>query len=190
MNWQPQRWKSCTFSVRNYYKSWNMVWSNEINNVLLLLWSYAFIYNLSLFALFGTLFQILNSNFKTLYSFSSLGHSNIFTKVLLVSLFSMAGVPPFWGFFSKLFILLLLCNSTFFLLFAFLFVLLFVGLYFYMQNIRFLNMVGPVTTPYASELNTRLAPLYFYWIYPTIFFLIFGFFFTEDLFLMFSWVLY
>lgn len=165
------------------------MWLNETKNTLLLLWSYTFIYNLSLLILFSTLFQLTNNNFKTLYSLTGLGSTNVFTKALLVSLFSMAGVPPFLGFFSKLFVLLLLFNSTFFLLFPFFFILLFAGLYFYTQNIRFLNSTSQAQTQYVINLNLRLLPFYFYILYPTIFFLTFGFFFTEDLFLFFSWIL-
>ena len=153
---------------------------------MLLLWSYTFIYNLSLVVLFSTLFQIININLKTLYSFSSLGSTNIFTKFLLLSFFSMAGVPPFLGFFSKLFIVILLLNSNFFVLFSIFFVLFFTGLYFYMQNIRFLNSTTPSTLVYPKELNLKLPLIYYYLVYPITFFLIFGFFFIEDLFLLFT----
>ena len=166
-----------------------MLWLNEVNNVLLLLWTYTFIYNLSLLVLFSTVFQLVNFELKTLYSLSSYGNSSIFTKALLVALFSMAGVPPFWGFFAKLFILLLLFNSNFFLLFIFLFTFLFVGLYFYMQNVRFLNTVGSGNVYGSTEINLRLSPLFFYLLYPTLFLLIFGFFFTEDLLLFFAWII-
>jgi NADH:ubiquinone oxidoreductase subunit 2 (subunit N) len=98
----------------------------------------------------------------------------------------MAGVPPFWGFFSKIFIFVLLCNSTFFILFTFFFLLLFIGLYFYIQNIRFLNTtVGADFNPVVEQ-NLRSVPLYFYFITVFLFFTIFGFLFTEDLFIFIS----
>jgi NADH:ubiquinone oxidoreductase subunit 2 (subunit N) len=98
-----------------------------------------FIYNISIYVVFFTLFQFVYSVLKTIQSFTILGLTNFFNKVLVLVLFSMAGVPPFWGFFSKIFILILVCNSHFFILFPFFFLLLFIGLYFYIQNIRFLN---------------------------------------------------
>ena len=79
------------------------------------------IYNFALYTVFLTLFQFVHRNYKTLYSFLDLGSSNFFSKVLIMSLFSMAGVPPFLGFFSKIFIFSLLCNSNFFILFPFFF---------------------------------------------------------------------
>ena len=61
-----------------------------------------FIYNISLFVLFFTLFQFVNFETKTLFSFSDLGSSNLLTKILTLTILSMAGVPPFWGFFTKI----------------------------------------------------------------------------------------
>ena len=96
-----------------------LIWLKEFNDVLLLLWSYMFIYNVSLFVVFSTVIQLLNSKIKTLYAFSDLGSTNTFTKILVVALFSMAGVPPFWGFFSKIFIFLLLFNSNLYIFYIF-----------------------------------------------------------------------
>ena len=144
------------------------------------------IYNISIFLFFTTLFQFISFNTKTLYSLSDLGNTNVFTKILLIVLFSMAGVPPFLGFFSKIFLFLLLFNSNFFILFVFFFTLLFTGLYFYIQNIRFLNSTNSSTFYFPSELNLRITPLFFYVSYPLLFFLLFGFFFTDDLFLLIS----
>ncbi len=145
------------------------------------------IYNLSLFVIFYTLFQFTSFDLKTLYSFSSLGVNNYFTRVIIISLFSMAGVPPFWGFFSKIFIFVLLCNSTFFTLFTFFFLLLFIGLYFYIQNIRFLNTTAGADFNPIIEQNLRSTPIYYYFTTVFLFLIIFGFIFTEDLLLFMSW---
>lgn len=148
------------------------------------------VYNLSLYIVFSTLFQFVNTEIKTLYSFANLGTTNFFNKTLIISLFSMAGVPPFWGFFSKLFIFTLLCGSNFFTLFPFFFLILFVGLYFYIQNIRFLNStVGSDFQP-SYELNVRSVLLYYYVTLTILFLLVFGFIFTEDLLLLISWTLF
>ena len=170
------------------FNSKKVIWLNEFSNVALLLWSYTFIYNLALLVVFATIFQVINFNLKTVYALSNFGATNVFTKLLVLSLFSMAGVPPFLGFFSKLFILLLLFNSNFFLLFSFFFILFFTGLYFYMQNIRFLNTTASASFSYPSNQNLRLSTLYFILTYPTAFFLVFGFFYIEDLFLLISWI--
>lgn len=157
--------------------------------MILLLWSYMFIYNLSLLIVFLTLFQLTNFRTNTLFTLSDLGATNTLTKLLVIALFSMAGVPPFWGFFSKVFIFLLLLNSHFFIFFSFFFILLLTGLYFYIQNIRFLNSTAAPLSVSTIELNIRRTPLYFYITYITSYFLIVGFLFTEDLFLILSWIL-
>lgn len=149
-----------------------------------------FIYNISLYIVFSTIFQFINSELKTLQSFSILGLVNFFNKVLVIVFFSMAGVPPFWGFFSKIFIFTLLCNSNFYLLFPFFFLLLFIGLYFYIQNIRFLNGTSGSDFQPIIDLNVRNVPIYFYSTYSILFFIIFGFMFTEDLFITFMWIVF
>jgi len=146
------------------------------------------IYNMSLFLIFYTLFQFISFDYKTLYSFSDLGSNNFFTKVLIIALFSMAGVPPFWGFFSKLFIFTLLCNSNFFILFPIFFLILFIGLYFYIQNIRFLNATSGSDFQPVIEQNLRNTPIYFYLTFVFLFLLLFGFIFTEDLLIIVSWL--
>lgn len=160
----------------------------DISNILVLIWSYMLIYNIALYLIFSTLFQFVNSSYKTIYSFLDLGSFNFFTKVLIICLFSMAGVPPFWGFFSKIFIFTLLCNSNFFILFPFFFILLFISLYFYIQNIRFLNTTSGSNFTPITDLNLRCVPSYYYLTWFLSFFLIFGVFFTEDLFILMEWV--
>jgi NADH:ubiquinone oxidoreductase subunit 2 (subunit N) len=77
------------------------------------------IYNVSLFVIFSTLFQFTNSELKTTHSFSSIGANQFYSATLIISLFSMAGVPPFCGFFAKVFLFTLLANAHFFVLFPF-----------------------------------------------------------------------
>lgn len=166
-----------------------MIFTYEFNDVLTLLWSYMIIYNLSLFLIFYSLFQFVSTDIKTTYSLNDLGSNNFFSKVLIIALFSMAGVPPFWGFFAKLFIFTLLCNSNFFILFPFFFLILFIGLYFYIQNIRFLNASNPSNFQPIVEQNLRNVPMYYYSVVVIAFFLIFGFIFTEDLLLFTSWLI-
>lgn len=147
-----------------------------------------FIYNLSLLVLFWTLQQFVSFNFKTLYSFSDLKFNSYFMISSSIILFSIAGVPPFIGFFSKLLILITLMNSNFFFFYIFFFGLLFFGLYFYLQNIRFLHSTGYGKLSYAFNLNLRVSSLYFYITFTILFFLVFGVFFMDDIILYFYWL--
>lgn len=151
---------------------------------------YMFVYNLSLIVIFWTLHQFISFNFKTLFSFNDLKFNFFFVVSTTITLFSMAGVPPFLGFFSKLLILLILINSNFFFFYLFFFFLLFFGLYFYVQNIRFLYSTGSSKLSYLFLINLRLSNLYFYFTFSILFFLIFGSFFMDDVFLFFYWLIY
>ena len=157
---------------------------NESVVVLIFVWAYMFIYSCSIFLLFFSLFQMKNPVVKTLHSFSSFGSTNFIAKQLMIALFSMAGVPPFWGFFAKMLLLVLLLTSSFALLFPFFFIILFLGLYFYVQNIRFLNSshYTPFSPLQRGSLSTPI--LYYSFALVTSFFLIFGCFFMEDLILV------
>lgn len=98
----------------------------------------------------------------------------------------MAGVPPFLGFFSKLFILLLLISSNFFSLYVFFFILLFIGLYFYVQNLRFL-----LTSSFSNStlpIDFHLIQFCNYYLYSIVFIYItvFGFMLLDDIVLFFS----
>ena len=102
----------------------------------------------------------------------------------------MAGVPPFIGFFSKLFILTLLTNNAFTLLYTFFFVLLFIGLFFYIQNIRFIHSTN------SSEINSitlnsseRVIASYYYFSIFFISILTLGLIYVDDFILVITWLL-
>jgi NADH:ubiquinone oxidoreductase subunit 2 (subunit N) len=166
-----------------------VIFFNNSFDTLVILFIYMFVYNISLIIIFWTLFQFVSFNFKTIYSFSDLKFNFYFVTALSVTLFSIAGVPPFLGFFSKLLILIVLVNSGFFFFYIFFFGLLFFGLYFYLQNIRFLYSTGVSELNYSYNFNIRISSLYFYLSFFFIFFLIFGFSFMDDLILYFYWLL-
>ena len=165
-----------------------MIFFNNSLDTLVILFIYMFIYNISLIIIFWTLLQFISFNFKTIYSFTDLKFNFYFVTILSIVLFSIAGVPPFLGFFSKLLILILLINSSFFFFYIFFFGLLFFGLYFYLQNIRFLYSTGIGKLNYSYSPNLRISSLYFYITFFFIFFLIFGFSFMDDLILYFYWI--
>ena len=165
-----------------------LIYTNFFESLIVLVF-YILVYNFSLILLFWTLNQFINSNNKTLYSFSDLKYNFFFTFLLTVLFLSMAGVPPFLGFFSKLLILISLINTNFFFFFFFFFGLLFFGLYFYMQNIRFLY-----SSSVYAQLNYSFLPfmrvqtVYLYVAYSFLFLIIFGFYFFVDLFLFSLWL--
>lgn len=116
-----------------------MVYINFVTDLNIYLYLYMFIYNLSVIGLFWVFFSFVNSDIKTLYSFSLFSFDSFYLFFLTVLIFSLAGVPPFMGFFSKLFLLNILVNKNFYYLYFLLFVIILLGLYFYVQNIRFLH---------------------------------------------------
>ena len=145
-----------------------------------------FIYNASLVALLWTLMNVITPQMKTLYSFSGFSFNSYYLLILTVLLMSMAGVPPFIGFFSKLFILTLLTNNSFFLFYSFFFVLLFLGLYFYIQNIRFLHSTNNSTLNYAYLSNERQVLFFYYFSLTFLIFILGGVLYIDDFLLFFS----
>lgn len=166
-----------------------LLFSYDLINTVTLLWSYMVVYNLALYLLFFTLLQFVLVETKTLYSFSALGSTTFFNKSLTIAIFSMAGVPPFLGFFAKLFVFVLLGGVNFATLFPLFFLLLFTSLYFYIQNIRFLNSTGASNFHPSYEFNVRNVPLYYIITLLGLFFLTFGFMYTEDLLFSMRWLL-
>ena len=164
-----------------------LLFSYDYLQTLTLLWSYVLIYNLSILPLFSSLFHLSITNIKTFNYFSTIGINSVLTKIILISFLSSAGVPPFVGFFSKIFIFTLLCNSNFSILFLILFLLIFTGLYFYMQNIRFLNTSNPLRGTLIFEKNVRLVLNFYYLILPNTLLLLLGFLILDDLIILIKW---
>jgi len=152
------------------------------------LFTYMFIYNISLITLFWTIFSVISTQFKTLQSFNGFSFNSFYLTLITILLFSMAGVPPFIGFFSKLFILTLLVNSSFFYLYSILFVVMFIGLYFYTQNIRFLHSTNHSSLNYSFWSNERHSLVYYYFSILIILFLSFGLIYIDDIILFFLWL--
>lgn len=121
------------------------------------------------------------SEVKTLQLLSRLNLNTFSTIALTVILLSMAGVPPFIGFFSKLFLILILLNNAFFLFFSLFAVVLILGLYFYIQNIRFLHSSKLSLVNYTYLNNERQIIIYFYLTVCLMLLLSVGFIFIDDL---------
>ena len=130
---------------------------------------------------------MITTKFKTLHSFSGFSFNAFYLTLTTILLFSMAGVPPFIGFFSKLFILTLITNNSFVLLYAIFFVVLFIGLYFYIQNIRFLHSTnsGELDYTYLAN-NERIVPTFYYSSVLVLTIVIFGAIYIEDILLLFT----
>ena len=76
--------------------------------------------------------------FKTLNELKSIGHLNFVTLVFVITLLSMAGLPPLAGFIGKFLLIMFVFFKKQYALALFLVVFNFFALYFYLQNIRFL----------------------------------------------------
>ena len=139
---------------------------------------------------FFVLMSSIMSNTKTMHSFSNYSFDGFFLISLSISIFSLAGVPPFMGFFSKMFLLNILSDSNMALLYFFLLVVLLLALYFYIQNIRFLHStnVGYYTISYVYNERKTLGVNYYLLI--LIFSLSLGFLLIDDLLLIFTWLFF
>ena len=149
---------------------------------------YFYIYNITLVSVFWILLLVMVKEFLTLQSFNNFSFNSFSLFTLTVLLFSMAGVPPFLGFFSKLLIFVLSINNDFFLLYSLLFIILFVGLYFYIQNIRFLHSTDYKTFNYPYLLNERVVIVFNYFTIWVLSFLILGAVSINDIHLTFLWI--
>lgn len=158
-------------------------------STMLLILTYMLIYNLTSFLLFITLLQLAGFSTRTLYSFSNLETSNFFTKILALTLLSLAGVPPLLGFFSKIFVFVLLISSNLSTLFLPFFILVFSGLYFYVQNLRFLHSTNKTKVAVTNELQSSSSCIYITFALPLSFLLLFGFCYVDDLMLIALWTL-
>lgn len=154
-----------------------------------LILAYVLIYNLSTLLLFFTLIQVMDKNFKTLFSFSYLSVSHIYTKILSLLILSLAGVPSLLGFFSKIFIFILISNANLCSLFLPFFIVLFAGLYFYIQNLRFINSTTESVEYPLTGFATQYNVVYFLYALPSVFLIVFGIAYVDDLLLLTAWVL-
>jgi NADH:ubiquinone oxidoreductase subunit 2 (subunit N) len=154
---------------------------------LVIIFVYIFIYNTTLMIFFWNFHQFISFLFKSIYSFSNFKFSFYFLISFTISLFSMAGVPPFAGFFSKLFLIVAISNYNFVIFYFFFFSLLFLGLYFYIQNIRFLYSSKSNYIENPIDKIMKISTIYFIISLSIIFFLTLGPIFMDDWFYYFYW---
>lgn len=95
------------------------------------------------------------------------------------------------GFFSKLFLLNILINKNFYYLYFLLFVIILLGLYFYVQNIRFLHSSNLKNTNkiywHGSE---KVQFMFSYFALISAFIISNGVVYLDDLLLIFTWLFF
>jgi len=106
--------------------------------------------------------SVLTLKLKTLYAFNNFSFSSYNIFLITVILFSVSGVPPFAGFFTKLLVFILNIANSFFLFYTLFFVIVFLSLYFYIHNIRFLHSTNYQSNQVPYVGNERLIITFFY----------------------------
>lgn len=168
-----------------------MITTFDYNQVFTVILFYTLIYNISLLLFLTLIVQLSNNSLTTTFYLYKLPQESFFTKIFLITLLSMAGVPPLLGFFSKVSIFVVLTNSNFFILFPIFFILLFNGLYFYLQNARLIltnASESDFSLLYITNSNVRFSSTTGLLSLLIVFVLITGPALIEDFLLVTSWI--
>ncbi len=145
--------------------------------------SYIVTYIVSIFNLFIIIF--LMSNKGTFNTFKNLKIFNFFSTSCFISLLSLAGIPPFGGFFIKFFLLTILLKTNYWLVFTVFLLFILILLYFYIKNIKFLfinKLNNQIKTVNIFNITIKKNILFIFYISCNIF-LLFSFIFFNDFFL-------
>ena len=179
-----------------YFYSWILLITNMTNSLTGYLYvehSFGlFLFNIFIYLFLATtvvliLFLFDLRLFKSLNELKNIGHLNFITLVFVITLLSMAGLPPLAGFIGKFLLIMFIFLKKQYALALFLVIFNFFALYFYLQNIRFLIRKHKSKTPYIFRKN------YVYWNIPFIswitlfsFFNLTSLFFVEDALILFE----
>lgn len=137
--------------------------------------NYVTIYAIMALGAFGIMTVLSNSGFEAenIVDFQGLGVRKPWLAFLMMMmLFSLAGIPPFAGFYAKLLILNALVNAGYVWLAVFAVLLTVVGAYYYLRVIRVMffdapegnNPFQPISAlPYAALSLNGLAILWWQW---------------------------
>lgn len=153
------------------------------------MFTYLSVYNFTLAFLFWVMLSVLTLKLKTLYAFNNFSFSSYNIFLITIILFSVSGVPPFAGFFTKLLVFILNIANSFFLFYTLFFVIVFLSLYFYIQNIRFLHSTNYQTTQVPYLVNERIILSFCYLSISLLITLISGFIVFDEISLIFLWIL-
>ena len=136
------------------------------------------IYLVTLFVLFILIFSQKNLKLNNLQDLFSFFKISFFKFSFLICILSLAGIPPFSGFFLKFFMFYVLCFKKNTIIFITIFFLNFLSIFFYLQNIKFLIKINN----YKNKSMIIKKNFYFLdTLVIFIFFIIFGFFFMETI---------
>lgn len=153
------------------------------------MFTYLSVYNFTLAFLFWVMLSVLTLKLKTLYAFNNFSFSSYNLFLITVILFSVSGVPPFAGFFTKLLVFILNIANSFFLFYTLFFIIVFLSLYFYIQNIRFLHSTNYQTNKVPYVGNERMILPFYYLSILLLIILISGFIVFDEISLVFLWIL-
>lgn len=168
-----------------------MLLYNCVTENLILIYFYLTIYNISSIFVIWTLQTLGYSNKMSLFVLTSLKSWPSVSTLFAATLFSMAGVPPFIGFFTKLFILLSFLNKSFLFLIFYFTPIILLSLYFYVQNIRFIYTFS-LSKNYTLNFFLTSRYMSIYYIYFSLFNIILislSTFFLFDGLIYFRWLL-
>ena len=131
----------------------------------------------------------MQGDLKSMGSLGKLNLDSIKISTLVISICSMAGVPPLFGFFTKLLVMVVVSNSSFPFLFSFFLSLLLVSLFFYVQNVRFLynDSLSFISNNFSREASSSIIMISSEQF--LCFLLVFGIFLYDDLLSALFWVI-
>lgn len=152
---------------------------------LIYLYIYLISYNIGLFILFCIFINIFYElNFLNLLT--KLTNNFNFKILIIIALFSIAGIPPFFGFFIKITLLYNITIKSYLFIINFS-ILLLISLYFYLQNIKYLMILNNDSVKLDCW-NLKLLNInLFYYTLVVTSFLIFGVFLFDDFFILINW---
>ena len=166
-----------------------MFTENFTLEIVVVTYLYMIVYNFSLLLFFFVLFQVMQGDLKSMGSLGKLNLDSIKISTLVISICSMAGVPPLFGFFTKLLVMVVVSNSSFPFLFSFFLSLLLVSLFFYVQNVRFLynDSLSFISNNFSREASSSIIMISSEQF--LCFLLVFGIFLYDDLLSALFWVI-
>lgn len=130
---------------------------------------------------FFSLFFLLNLNYiKNLNELKVYSQVNFYLNTNVLVFLSLAGLPPFLGFFNKFFLFFFIFNNFNILYFTLFLILNTFSIYFYIQNLK--SLISKKVEPSAIYVN-NITSFNFSITFLVIivqFFLIFGVFFIPD----------
>ena len=122
---------------------------------------YILVYMISNLAAFGVIAIIENRTGKiTIDDYNGLYSTNPkLSIVMMLALFSLAGIPPFAGFFSKFFIFAAAAEQGFYVLVFIALLNTIISLYYYLLVVKamFINKTEEAIAPVRSDIYTRLS---------------------------------